>query len=157
MIDATALASLARGAGFYGDDLRTAVALALAATGGEPRYDVRAGMGGAGRWRGLWGINVDRYPRWDVDTIGRPDVAARAAYDLTRTHGGFDWSDTYRAGLHVAHLADAGVAATRETDGGHVHAPIAFMERARYRDLARSRYVGTFADTLTAAQHRRIR
>jgi Lysozyme like domain len=108
------IARFASNAGFYGDDLKTAVAVALVASGGNDHYDVTAGIPGAGRWQGLWAIDVDEHPELAAYDMGDPYQAARAAKQLTDDAGSFGWSAVWRNGLHLMQLEHAGTETTRQ-------------------------------------------
>ncbi|HET9247705.1 MAG TPA: hypothetical protein VFO15_18015 [Xanthobacteraceae bacterium] len=114
--DAHEIARFARGAGFVGDDVTTATALALATSGGVASYDVHAGLPGAGHWVGLWGVNIDKWPPLGNRDLHVPQWAARAAKVLHEAHDGWHWSPTYTSGQHLAHVEHAGTARTREYD-----------------------------------------
>lgn len=113
---ATGLAVYARNAGFRGVDLITAVAVALAESGGNPtRYNPEsayfnrhniadtdaAGMGSYG----LWQIFRYLHPEFaDVDLYD-PQVNANAAYSVyvAAGHKFTPWS-TFNGGQYTAHL-----------------------------------------------------
>jgi len=69
--------------------------IALAATGGYDDYDVRAATPGAGRWLGLFGVNVDRWPLLDPELVLHPLDAAQHALALSLRRRSFDWSETF--------------------------------------------------------------
>lgn len=137
------IARFARGAGFHGDDERTAVAIAIATSGGVAHYDVQAGVPGAGHWKGLWGIDTDRWPEWGDADLYVPQINAEVAHVLYERTGGFAWSPAYRARTHETHDHLAGVERTKvqhaqsatlpftfHTTGQHVHDTGARLRRA---------------------------
>lgn len=134
---ATTITHFARDAGFVSADVAPAVAIALAASHGIPHYDISAGVPGAGRWVGLWGINVDEWTDYLADELHDPTRAATAAHELTVRVGGFGWSAHWRAGADRA-WRDVAVA-------GSVGAPFQEQERnpiignLYYADMARTR------------------
>lgn len=118
------LAALATDAGFVRGELPTAVAIAIAASGGHPHHDHPTGMAGCGRYVGLWGVDVDAYPEWAPADLYDPQAAARAAYDLTRRYDGFGWSAHWRAGTDRPHHAWAGTALVAHPYRDVEHRPI---------------------------------
>lgn len=126
--DAHEIARFARGAGFHGDDVTMATAIALATSGGVATYDHRAGLVGTGHWRGLWGIDVDRYPDYAERDLLVPHEAAKAAHELCEALGNWQWSPVYRAGTHVHYAAEAGTARTREVDYQRPALPFTFPQ-----------------------------
>jgi len=111
--DAAELARVAGGAGFAGDALVTATALALATSGGLDSYRFRPGSPGSGDYRGLWGVDVDRYPDLAGRPLEVPRVNAATAYELWRDVRGFGWSPWWSAGQWQHWQAHAGTARTR--------------------------------------------
>lgn len=71
------LAQFAYDAGLRGDDLATATALALRISGGDDAYVWRVDPGPLIDQRGLWGIDVVRFPQYAADDLTRPSVASR--------------------------------------------------------------------------------
>lgn len=100
-------------AGFTRPDVHTAVAIALAASGGHDTFDHRCGIPCAGRYVGLWGIDAVEHPDLPYD-LHDPRDAAKAAYALTQEAGGFGWSAHWRAGHHAQYREVA------RTHSGHV-------------------------------------
>lgn len=137
------IARFARAAGFYGDALTTATAVALATSGGNSTYDHRAGPAGAGRWQGLWGIDTDRWPDYRDRDLHESNTAASATHSLVTVTGGWDWSPVFRAGTHRQYLELAGTTRTRL--GVYEPAVRAFIgpDAARIRDDVRSRLART--------------
>jgi hypothetical protein len=114
--DAVEIARFARDGGFHENNIRDAVAVALATSGGNDTYDVAAHTPGAGHWKGLWGVDVDRYPEYAEMDLHTPKVAAQVAYELCREHDGWTWSPAAVAGIHGSHIAQAATARTRTYD-----------------------------------------
>lgn len=82
------IAMYAYNAGFSGDDLVTAVAIALAESGGDPNAE-----GDNGTSYGLWQIHFTVHPEFDASQLKDPAYNASAAYSLyLRRHGFNDWS-----------------------------------------------------------------
>ena len=82
------IAGFAQNAGFSGDDLVTAVAIALAESAGDPNA-----VGDAGTSIGLWQIHYTVHPEFDPTQLHDPQYNANAAFDLfTRRNGFNDWS-----------------------------------------------------------------
>lgn len=108
-----AVAYFAGRAGFTGDDLVDAVAVALAVSGGDDAYHWTSSPAGAHDERGLWGLDVITTPALaDVNLYG-PQTAAEAAYVAWTASGGC-WEavtaygpSAYRQALPVARAAAA--------------------------------------------------
>lgn len=82
------IANYASAAGFQGDDLVTAVAIALAESGGDPQAS-----GDQGTSFGLWQIHWTVHPEFDKSQLFDPQYNANAAFALYSKRGGFrDWS-----------------------------------------------------------------
>lgn len=131
---APSIAQFARDAGFAGPDLHTATAIALAGSGGIDSYDLHAGIPGAGRYVGLWAINVHEWPDYTRDELVVPARAARAAYELTKRCDGFGWSAVWRARTERRHLGVAAAASSRLPWGETVHAPMGIVTAQRKID-----------------------
>jgi len=102
------LAALVLEVGWRGEDAAVAVALALAASGGEPA------LGGPGRddlgaWGvGLWQLSVLRYPGLSKYDLTEPIVTARAAHALWTVTGGlWDWCPTWQGEVYQEYLQRA--------------------------------------------------
>lgn len=108
------LSRFARAAGFVGNDVTTATALALATSGGIAEYDFHAGSPGVGHYVGLWGIDVDRWTQYAGVDLHVPHRAAEAAYDLTQASGGWGWSPVHGTSHHHAAMAAARVSTSQE-------------------------------------------
>lgn len=103
------IAQVAANAGFSGDALVTAVAIALAESGGDAGNT--SGDGGTS-W-GLWQIHWTVHPQFNKSQLLDPDYNAAAAYQLSGSGTNFyPWS-TWRFGQYKAKLvrAQAAVAA----------------------------------------------
>lgn len=105
-----ALGQVCRHAGFVGDDLHTAVACAIGASGGFPGYEHEIGLGPTARYKGLFGVDTVEWPQMADRALENPYEAAHVAYELTGEHG-WAWCPVFRAGHHVHHLRRAAVAA----------------------------------------------
>lgn len=104
----TDIANLASSAGFSGQDVQTAVAIALAessgnvdaynperfATGGTP-----TGMGSYG----LWQIYLRDHPEFSDVNLYDPQANANAAFQIYSASGFGAWS-TYNSGAYTAYL-----------------------------------------------------
>lgn len=106
-LSASQIAGYAANAGFAGDDLPTAVAIALAESGGDSQN--QTGDGGTS-W-GLWQIHWTVHPEFDKSQLLDPQYNANAAYALySRAGGAFtDWS-AYNNGKFAGFLPAAQVA-----------------------------------------------
>jgi len=110
----------ARGAGFRGGALVTAIAVAYGASGGVPSYDHATGPGNSTHYRGLWGLDVGEYPLYALCELENPHVAASIAHELCELHGGWRWNAAWRANAHVPYLETAATAATMFPGPGYV-------------------------------------
>jgi len=99
MWQAPALCGFAESAGFVRADVPTAVAVALAASGGNDAYVAEPWGGSRTVSVGLWQIVCDR---WDTDRLTLlldPYSNARAALALFEDAGArWGWCDGYRSG-----------------------------------------------------------
>lgn len=104
VLSASQIAAVASNAGFSGDDLVTAVAIALAESGGDSQD--QTGDGGTS-W-GLYQIHWTVHPEFDKSQLLDPQYNANAAYTLYRNKGGTftDWS-AYNNGKYAAFLPAA--------------------------------------------------
>ena len=108
----TGIAVYARNAGFAGADLLTAVAIALAESGGNPdAYNPETAAGtpeGFGSY-GLWQIYLKAHPNFQGLNLFDPQTNANAAYEVYAEAGNSfrPWS-TYLNGAYTAHLDEAG-------------------------------------------------
>jgi hypothetical protein len=106
-LSASQIANVARNAGFSGNDLVTAVAIALAESSGNPQALGDTGIG-EGSF-GLWQINSYYHPEFgpDFTTLYDPQVNANAAYSVYRTSGNsFKAWSTFNNGAYVAYVSD---------------------------------------------------
>lgn len=101
----------AQNAGFTGNDLIVAIAVALAESSGNPSAYGDAGIG-AGSF-GLWQINSKYHPEYgpDFTVLYDPQTNANAAFQVYQAAGNSfsPWS-TFKNGQYQANLAAAGSA-----------------------------------------------
>lgn len=106
-LSAAGIAQLAANAGFQGNDLVTAVAVALAESGGNPGTvgDLNITPGGS---IGLWQINLKWHPEYTAAELMDPQSNANAAYAIYRAAGSTfqPWS-TFKNGMYTAYLDQA--------------------------------------------------
>ena len=88
-LSAAQIAQYASNAGFEGDDLVTAVAIALAESSGNP-----GAVGDNGTSIGLWQIHYTVHPEFDSNQLTDPQYNANSAYSLYSRRGNSfnDWS-----------------------------------------------------------------
>jgi len=97
---------LAENAGFEGNDLATAVAVALAESSGNPNAhgDIGIGQGSFG----LWQINSYYHPEFgpDFTTLYDPQTNANAAYSVYSAAGNSfsPWS-TFKSGSYQSYMS----------------------------------------------------
>jgi hypothetical protein len=109
------LTQLAANAGFSGNDLATAVAIAMAESGGDPgKYnDEKYARGGTPPGKGsygLWQIYLKKHPEFEGVNLLDPQINAHAAFDVYSREGFHAWT-TYTSGKYQAFLpAAAGTA-----------------------------------------------
>lgn len=110
ILTAAQIAYYAQAAGFSGNDLNTAVAIALAESGGRPvTYNPETAAGtpdGEGSY-GLWQIYLHAHPEYAYANLYDPQTNANAAYALYQSAGGFSPWATYNSGAYVAFLTPA--------------------------------------------------
>lgn len=109
------IGTVAQNAGFAGNDLVTAVAVALAESGGNPNAlgDTMIGSG-TGSF-GLWQINADAHPEYgpDFTQLYDPQTNANAAYAVYSAAGdSFTPWTTFKTGSYSGYVAsvEAGIA-----------------------------------------------
>jgi hypothetical protein len=114
-LSASDIATYAANAGFSGDDLVTAVAIALAESGGDPQARGDQNITAGGSW-GLWQINLRWHPEYKANPaqLFDPQFNANAAYKAFREGGFNEWA-TYdpkdgSTPKYLAHLDDASAA-----------------------------------------------
>ena len=107
-LSAAEIAGYAANAGFTGDDLTTAVAIALAeSNGGDPKAQGDL-MDGQYTSYGLWQIHFTVHPEFDASQLFDPQYNANAAYNLylRRGHQFKDWS-AFNNRAYIAYLQAA--------------------------------------------------
>jgi hypothetical protein len=111
-LNAAQIAQLASNAGFTEQDLATAVAVALAESGGKvDAYNPETAAGtpeGKGSY-GLWQIYLKMHPEYTPAALLDPQTNANAAFKIYQQRGETfaAWS-TYTNGAYLAHAAEAG-------------------------------------------------
>lgn len=121
--------ALAAGAGFVGDDLTTAVSIALAESGGDPQaYNPERAANtpqGYGSF-GLWQIYLKAHPEYKGQNLFDPQLNASAAFAVYSSAGNSfrPWS-TFGSGAYLAHVDTVNgiIAASQDTtasDGGPI-------------------------------------
>lgn len=103
------LTALAAGAGFSGDDLATAVAIALAESEGNPQaYNPEKAAGAAqghGSF-GLWQIYITAHPEFASENLLDPQTNAAAAFAIyTAAGNSFRLWSTFTNGAYQAYVS----------------------------------------------------
>ncbi|GAA3209591.1 hypothetical protein [Actinocorallia longicatena] len=100
-------------AGFRGDGLVTAIAVALAESSCDPSATNEYNNTPASRDRGLWQINDHYHPEVDDACAYDAQCNANAAFEIST--GGTNWNQwsTYNAGAHWRHMDEAQAAVDR--------------------------------------------
>lgn len=129
------IAQHARDAGVTHRLLAPYVAVALASSGGWDDYDVMAGLPGAGRWRGLWAIDVDRYLDYAAENMTDPHVAALCAVDLTQRTRSFRWCPAYVNGQTYRHLDVANASIVGTPYAERQASPITVVMHRQFRTI----------------------
>lgn len=106
-LSASDIAGYAQNAGFDGDDLTTAVAVALAESSGNPGAvgDLQLTPGGS---IGLWQINLKAHPEYANVDLTDPQTNANAAYAIyLAANSSFSPWSTYKNNAYQAYLVTA--------------------------------------------------
>ena len=107
-LDPGTIESYAQNAGFTGADLTTAVAVALAESGGNPNaYNAETAAGapqGQGSF-GLWQVYLYKHPQFAGQNLYDPQTNANAAYSIYAAAGGFSPWSTYNSGAYLAFVS----------------------------------------------------
>lgn len=109
------IGTVAQNAGFAGNDLVTAVAVALAESGGNPNALGDTNIGSGTGSFGLWQINADAHPEYgpDFTQLYDPQTNANAAYAVYSAAGdSFTPWTTFKTGSYSGYVAsvEAGIA-----------------------------------------------
>lgn len=103
-LSASELTDVASNAGFSGDDLNTAIAIALAESSGNPNAlgDLNITPGGS---VGLWQVNLKYHPEYTQEQLRDPQINAEAAFAIYQAAGNSfsPWS-TFKSGAYLAHM-----------------------------------------------------
>lgn len=113
------IAQYAAQAGWDGQDLVTAIAVALAESGGDPnaynpepqdvpgRYGRTSAQDNLGSY-GLWQIYLAAHPEFSGDNLRDPQTNANDAYEIYKNAGNsFSAWSTFNSGAYTAHLTVA--------------------------------------------------
>jgi hypothetical protein len=104
-LQASDIATYAQNAGFAGNDLPVAIAIALAESSGNPFAigDLQLGVS-----VGLWQINLKAHPEYSGVNLMDPQTNANAAYAIYRAAGmTFSPWSTFKSGAYQANLQTA--------------------------------------------------
>lgn len=113
-----AIVGFARQAGWEGAEVVTAVAVAMAASGGADHALETYPHGTPRQTRGLWAVDVDQVADDVAATLYDPRANARAAYGFWEANGrSWDWSPVYRSGGWRTYLDAADQATKYDQDG----------------------------------------
>lgn len=123
-LDAVQLADICRHAGFTRDQIPGAVATALASSGGLAHYRYTVWPGPIADYRGLWALDVVRYPQYAGRPLDTPLPAARTARDACDEMGGWSWCGAWRTGKHLPYMTHAATAATMWPGSNIEHVPL---------------------------------
>lgn len=107
------ISTVAQNAGFAGNDLITAVAVALAESGGNPNALGDTNIGSGTGSFGLWQINADAHPEYgpDFTVLYDPQTNANAAYAVYSAAGdSFTPWTTFKTGVFNQFMTSAAAA-----------------------------------------------
>ena len=110
VLTAAQIAGYAESAGFSGEDLITAVAIALAESSGNPNSynpEISAGAPAGEGSYGLWQIYLYMHPEYAGMNLYDPQTNANAAYAIYAAAGGFSPWATYNSGAYESNMAAA--------------------------------------------------
>lgn len=110
-LSASQIALYAANAGFADEDLKTAIAVALAESGGDPEAynpEKQAGTPDGLGSVGLWQIYQYRHPEFQGEDLTDPQTNANAAFSIYDAAGRSfrPWS-TYKSQAYLTHFAEA--------------------------------------------------
>ena len=108
--------SYASNAGFSGDDLNTATAIAIEESSGNPKAAGDPTKGGS---YGLWQINLAAHPEYNQQQLYDPQTNANAAYAIYSSgNNTFGAWTTYNTGAYEAYLpASDGTQVAQDSSG----------------------------------------
>jgi hypothetical protein len=119
-LSAAQIAQYAANAGFTGNDLLTAVDIALAESSGNPQaYNPETAAGapaGQGSF-GLWQIFLAMHPEFAGENLYDPQTNANAAYSIYAIAGGFTPWSSYTSGVYGMYESPAVLAAVAPFGG----------------------------------------
>lgn len=101
------IAQYAAQAGFTGVNLVTAVAVALAESGGDPGAVNRGTPGHPENSQGLWQINLDAHPQYNGTNIMDPSSNAAAAFAVSSGGNNFGPWSTFTNGSYKNYISQA--------------------------------------------------
>lgn len=105
---AARIADFASSAGWRGERLVEATALALTVSGGDDHWEWVSSTTGAVVAIGLWGLAPAFVPGYELDELADPRVNARAAYATWKAAGeSFRWSKSYGTAAYDANVGTA--------------------------------------------------
>ncbi len=107
---ASQILSVAANAGFNGSDLITAVAIALAESGGNPKAHGDTSLGSGTGSFGLWQIYSDAHPEFgpDFTQLYDPQTNANAAFSIYQAAGyHFTPWTTFKTGAYLTYIPTA--------------------------------------------------
>lgn len=111
VLSANQISQVASNSGFDGDDLVTAVAVALAESSGDSgayNPETKAGAPDGKGSYGLWQIYLHAHPEFEGQNLYDPQTNADAAYSIYQGAGGsFNPWSTFKSGAYQAHLSTA--------------------------------------------------
>lgn len=109
--DDPSIAGFAYRAGFRSGDQATAVAIALATSGGDDAYEYSPLFGPRHHWVGLWGVDILEFPQFDASLMRNPVYCAEAAYFIWAATGtSWAWSQAFTSGAYKRYAAEGAFA-----------------------------------------------
>jgi len=116
-LSASQIAGYAQGAGFSGNSLTTAVAVALAESSGNTQARKLTTLEDS---RGLWQINTYAHADWASKDLYDPAVNAAAAWEVSGHGSNFGPWSMFTNGTYQTFMADALRAAGNPSTGGAI-------------------------------------
>ncbi|MGW2369734.1 transglycosylase SLT domain-containing protein, partial [Streptomyces sp. NPDC001667] len=125
-------------AGFRGEALELAVAVALAESSCNPSAHNTSGNSPASTDRGLWQINDYWHKEVDDACAYAPQCNADAAFRISNGGRSWDQWSTYNEGAHLRHMGEARAAVARLGNPGTGPAPLVYPAKSGRVVSARS-------------------
>jgi len=154
-LTAAQIAQVAANAGFAGADLATAVAIALAESGGDPSVIGDKTLAPSnGPSYGLWQINIgsSANPQYAGENLLDPQTNANIAFEMYSAKGFRPWS-TYTSGQYGMYETAAMMAAVSNVGAGFSPSPVTLDASTGQPIVSATPTADTSANLFTAASN----